>query len=264
MGNDLYIKGKSNTLPSLVMLHGLFGSLSNFEPIIPFITKETDVWVPEIPLYQTNMGNNPIHDLSQWLDEWLMEKELDSVILVGNSLGGQIALDYARKSNSNLKGLVLVGSSGLMPSEFGDTRPRRYDREYIETKTAEVFYTLPVQPSMVDEIYAILADRSQLSQLVRLAKASKNTLMDAYLTQIQIPSLIIWGDNDQITPPEIAFKFESLLPNAQLRWISDCGHVPMMEQPQAFASLLNDFIHGDFFNSPNGVFESSDDFKSIL
>lgn len=242
------------------MLHGLFGSLSNFEPIIPMITKEVDLWIPEIPLYRPSNGDNAIHDLTQWLDQWLSEKELDSVVLVGNSLGGHIALDYARQFKKNLKGLVLVGSSGLTSTEFGDTRPRRYDREYIRSKTREVFHTLPVQETMVEDIYSILADRNQLTQLVRLAKASKQTLMDEFLTQIHVPSLIVWGDNDKITPPEVAFRFQSLLPNSRLSWIADCGHVPMMEQPQAFATLLNEFILSDTFVTQSEIVESYDKF----
>lgn len=255
MGNDIRIKGNSDALPAVVMLHGLFGSLSNFEPIIPLLTKEVDLWIPEIPLYQTFSGDNAIHNLSVWLDQWLLDRELESVILVGNSLGGHIALDYARKAPYQLKGLVLVGSSGLLPTEFGDSRPRRYDRDYIREKASEVFHNLPVMESMVDEIFNILANRSQLAQLVRLARASKETMMDEHLAHITVPSLIVWGDNDQITPKEVAIKFESLLPNAQLRWIDECGHVPMMEQPQAFANILNEFILSDVFVAQNELFE---------
>lgn len=262
-GKDIHLKGSSGKLPALVMLHGLFGSLSNFEPIIPLITREVDLWIPEIPLYESTNGENAIHDLTKWLEQWLEENQLQSVVLVGNSLGGHIALDYARQGKNKLKGLVLVGSSGLLPTEFGDTRPRRYDRDYIRSKTSEVFYTLPVQETMVDDIHTILSNRTQLIQLVRLARASKYTLMDDFLPQIKIPSMIIWGDQDRITPPEVAFKFESLLPNSRLAWISDCGHVPMMEQPEAFARILNEFILSDVFDSQHKVVESFGNFQTI-
>jgi 2-hydroxy-6-oxonona-2,4-dienedioate hydrolase len=264
MGNDIHIKARSGKLPTIVMLHGLFGSLSNFEPIIPLITDEADIWIPDLPLYDLNGGDNAIHTLTKWLEEWLQEKNLQSVVLVGNSLGGHIALDYARNNPNNLKGLVLVGSSGLMPNEFGDSRPRRYDRDYISAKASEVFHALPVQQQMVDEIFNILANRSKLAQLVRLAKASKNTMMDEFLGKLQLPTLIIWGKNDRITPPEVAVRFQSLLPNSQLRWIHECGHVPMMEQPEIFAEILNEFILSDLFMSPDECLEITNDFQSAI
>ena len=63
---------------------------------------------------------------------------------------------------------------------------------------------------------------------------------------MKMPSCLIWGRNDTITPPEVAEEFKQLLPHATLHWIDQCGHAPMMEHPQQFNQLLDAWLkeHG--------------------
>jgi len=236
--------GTDPSIPSVIMLHGLFGKLTNFEPVIPHIAPQLDVWVPELPLYTQTEGTDSIEGLSRWLDQWLQLNGIGSVVLLGNSLGGHIALDSAIRGNDAIRGLVLVGSSGLFDSGFGDSIPRRFDREYIHDKASEAFYSYDVDDEMVEEIHDVITNRSLLGKLVRLARSARQANTEPQLSQIDVPTCIIWGENDRITPPTVAHKFHTLIAESELKWIPDCGHVPMMEQPKAFAQILNDFMLG--------------------
>jgi 2-hydroxy-6-oxonona-2,4-dienedioate hydrolase len=247
--------GSDPSLPSVVMLHGLFGKLTNFEPVIPFLLPQLDIWVPELPLYTQTEGTDSIEGLSRWLNQWLHLNGIETAVLLGNSLGGHIALDSVLRGNSSIKGLVLVGSSGLFDAGFGDSIPRRFDREYIHDKASEAFHTFDVDDDMVEEIQDVITNRSLLGKLVRLARSARHANTEPLLSQIDVPTCIIWGENDRITPPSVAHKFHSLIADSELKWIPNCGHVPMMEQPKAFAQILNDFILS--FNQPSFIFNDS-------
>jgi len=236
--------GTDPSLPSVVMLHGLFGKLTNFEPVFPYIAPELDIWVPELPLYTQMEGTDSIEGLSSWLEHWLRSNGIGPVVLLGNSLGGHIALDCAIQGKVAIDGLVLVGSSGLFDTGFGDSIPRRFDREYIHHKASEAFHSYNVDDEMVEEIHDVITNRSLLGKLVRLARSARQANTEPQLSQIDVPTCIIWGENDRITTPPVAHKFHSLIAESELKWISDCGHVPMMEQPKVFAHILNDFIVG--------------------
>lgn len=234
--------GSDPSLPSIVMLHGLFGKLTNFEPVLPHILPQIDVWVPELPLYSDHVGTDSVAGLSQWLSGWLDQMGIESAVLLGNSLGGHVALDCAIRGEDRVQGLILVGSSGLFDTGFGDSVPRRFDRDYIRKKASEAFHRYEVDDDMVEEIHGVITNRLLLGKLVRLARSARQANTEPMLPHISLATCIIWGENDRITPPQVARKFHDLIPGSELKWIPECGHVPMMEQPKHFASILNEFI----------------------
>jgi pimeloyl-ACP methyl ester carboxylesterase len=75
-----------------------------------------------------------------------------------------------------------------------------------------------------------------------MAKSAIRHNMAKELKHIQIPVCLIWGKNDVVTPPDVAVEFNRLLPNAELNWIEQCGHAPMMERPELFNEHLNRFL----------------------
>lgn len=234
---------KRSDQPVLVLLHGMFGGLSNFESLIDHLQDRYTLFVPEIPLYELKNKQLSISFLSSWLKKVLTEHGWDQVILIGNSMGGHIALDFALKYPKRAEALVLAGSSGLFENEFGDSVPRRGDREYIRERAELTFYDPEVvTESLVDEIMEVVNQKKKLIKLLRLARATHTYNMESLLSEIEHPTLLVWGEDDQITPPEVAYTFERKLPDATLRWISECGHAPMMERPNAFMDELQDFL----------------------
>lgn len=239
----ILVKGDDPGLMPLVLLHGMFGGLSNFDRLIGLLHGKRSIIVPEMPLYNSWNKALTVQSLSDWVFEKVIHNlQLEKVILLGNSLGGHIALDLALKHPLKTGGLILTGSSGLFEQGFGYSRPRRYDRNYIRDRASMTFYDNKVDESIIDEIQQILKSRRKLSKLLKIARSAREYNMESVLGKIQQPILLVWGRNDVITPPDVAVNFLRRLPNARLEWIDKCGHAPMMERPEEFVPYLSDFL----------------------
>ena len=79
-------------------------------------------------------------------------------------------------------------------------------------------------------------------KIIALAKSAIRNNLGEELGQIQVPTLLIWGKNDNVTPPFVAEEFHKLIPNSELAFIDKCGHAPMMEVPNAFNDILEKFL----------------------
>jgi pimeloyl-ACP methyl ester carboxylesterase len=231
-------RGSENSIP-LVLLHGLFGGLSNYDALMERLTNH-DIYVPAIPIYEVDAPS--IRKLSDWLHTFISFLDIDRLVLLGNSMGGHLALDYTIQYPGNIRGVVLTGSSGLQEKSFGSTCPRRHDREYIRRQASQTFYHDLVDESLLDDIMQVITNPSKLRNILALARNTHEYTMEKFLAEIAHDVLLIWGQNDQITPPSVARQFHQKLPNAQLRWIDKCGHAPMMEHPDTFALFLNEFL----------------------
>jgi len=95
---------------------------------------------------------------------------------------------------------------------------------------------------LVDEVFEITKNRVKVIKIIALAKSAIRNNLGEELNQIQIPTLLIWGKNDTVTPPFVAEEFHKLIPNSQLHFIDKCGHAPMMEVPGEFNDLLFTFL----------------------
>lgn len=226
---------------SIVFLHGLFGGLSNFEACISFISGDFDCFVPELPLYTTDK-KSPLISLTEWLVEYI-ESHFPSqkVHLVGNSLGGQLAIMLALKIPDHIASITLTGSAGLGEKEFQTSFPKRFCADFIREKAAETFFDHHVDEELVAHISEIVKDRDKLLRLIRLAKDSFSVNLISEFPKIEAPVHLIWGYHDKITPLSQADIFQQKL-NASLDIISDCGHAPMMEKPLQFAESLTFFL----------------------
>ena len=140
-------------------------------------------------------------------------------------------------------GLVITGSSGLYESAMGDSYPRRGDYDYIQKKAEAVFYDPKIATKeIVDEVYSMANDRIKLIKTLTIAKSAIRHNMAKDLPKMHVPTCIIWGKNDKVTPPEVAEEFHNLLPNSALYWIDHCGHAAMMEHPDEFNQLMHNWL----------------------
>jgi len=224
----------------VVILHGLMGGLSNFEGVINFFpNKGYKILVPELPVYELPLINSSVKSLADFLDDFLNFKKLKDVILLGNSLGGHVALLYAKCHPDIVKGLIITGSSGLYENAMGDGYPKRGDYDYIKAKSEEVFYDPKVATKkIVDEVFKSVNDRNKLIRTLAIAKSAIRHNMAKDLPKMKTRTAIIWGAQDGVTPPNVAEEFNSLLPNSDLYWIDKCGHAPMMEHPDRFNEIM--------------------------
>lgn len=95
---------------------------------------------------------------------------------------------------------------------------------------------------LVDEVFEITNNRLKVIKIIALAKSAIRNNLGEELNRISIPVLLIWGKNDNVTPPFVAEEFKKLLPNSELHFIDHCGHAPMMEVPEEFNKILLNFL----------------------
>lgn len=227
----------------LILLHGLFGALSNFSELIERCRPHYKVVVPMLPLLEMDLLHTSVGGLQKFVHKFIEYFDYKDVHLLGNSLGGHVALLYVLKHPQRIKSLILTGSSGLFENGMGDTYPKRGDYEYIKNKTQITFYDPAVATKeLVDEVFETVNNRMKVIRILALAKSAIRNNLGEELNMIQKPTLLIWGNNDTITPPFVGREFQRLIPNSELHFINECGHAPMMERPAEFSEILHKFI----------------------
>ena len=245
MANQLKKEGKFNYLEvgegtPIIILHGLMGGLSNFDGVTDFFpAKGYKVLIPELPIYKMSVLKTNVKNFAKYVKDFIDHKGYDEVILLGNSLGGHIGLLCTKLYPEKIKALVITGSSGLYESAMGESYPKRGDRDYIQKKAENVFYDPKVATKeIVDDVYEAVNDRNKLIRTLAIAKSAIRHNMAKDLPNMETPTCIIWGKNDNVTPPQVADEFHELLPDSSLFWIDKCGHAAMMEHPHTFNKLL--------------------------
>ena len=223
------------------------GGLGNFKEFLEnFPNLNYRVIMPELPIYSSSLIDTNVKFFAKYINKFINFLNLDNVILVGNSLGGHVALVHAKLFPEQTKALVLTGSSGLYENSMGDTYPRRGDYEFIKKKTQDVFYSPDVATKeVVDEVFEAVNDRKKVLKILAVAKSAIRHNMAKDLPNIHTPTALIWGRNDNVTPPDVANEFDKLLPSSKLFWFDKCGHAPMMEHPKKF----NDVVHEWFIEN---------------
>ncbi len=227
----------------LILLHGLFGALSNFSDLIEKFRHTHKVVVPLLPLFDLDLLHTSVKGLAKYVQQFIDHKGYNQIHLLGNSLGGHVGLVYILSHPEKIKTLTLTGSSGLFENAMGDSYPKRGDYEYIKAKTAATFYDPAVATKeLVDEVFEITNSRIKVIKIIALAKSAIRNNLGEELGQIKVPTLLIWGKNDNVTPPFVAEEFHKLIPNSELAFIDKCGHAPMMEVPNEFNDILEKFL----------------------
>ncbi|MBC8054453.1 MAG: alpha/beta hydrolase [Sphingobacteriaceae bacterium] len=227
----------------LLLLHGLFGALSNWEDVTDTFKSQYKVIIPLLPIYELPLLTTGVTSLSKFLYKFVKFKKLKNITLLGNSLGGHVGLIFTISHPEYVRALVLTGSSGLYENSFGGTFPRRESYDFIKEKVAITFYDPAfATKELVDEVFTTVNDRGRVIRILAMAKSAIRHNMSKDLYKITIPVCLIWGKNDTVTPPDVAKEFHNILPNSELNWIDKCGHAPMMEQPEEFNAYLKKFL----------------------
>lgn len=229
---------------ALVLLHGLFGALSNWESVVNKFKSQYRVIIPLLPIYEMPIRQAGLEGLVEHLERFVKMKGLKNMRLMGNSLGGHIGLIYTLSHPEDISALILTGSSGLFENSMGGSFPRRGSYDYIRERVEYTFYDpKTVTEEYVQEVFDTTKSIPKCMRIVAIAKSAQRHNMSKEVPNIKVPTLLIWGLNDTITPPMVAHEFARLIPNTKLRFIDKCCHAPMMEHPDRFNDLLDEFLN---------------------
>ena len=249
---------RSKRLP-VVLLHGMLGDLSNWGATVEGLAAQgRRVLVPVLPVYELSLRQTSIHGLVEHVRRFTAALQLGPVVLGGNSLGGQVALFYVLEHPDEVAALILSGASGIYERRMGNSTMKRQDPEYIRERAAVTFFDpVHVTDELVGEMYALMNDRPRAVRLIKMARSSKESTVTGRLSSIERPTLLVWGRNDEITPPDVAEQFATRLPDARLHFIDRCGHAPMLERPEPFNTLVLGFLDEIIQAAPVPSSESS-------
>jgi pimeloyl-ACP methyl ester carboxylesterase len=223
----------------LLFLHGASGAPA----ILPFMEKlaqRFDVLVPEHPGYgQTAEPEwlENIHDVAYFYLDFLKQLNLRNVTLVGNSMGGWIAMEIAVRDTSRLKSLVLVSPAGIaapgvQPADIFLMPPEDVVRNlFVDQKLAEARLAQP------EDIDVSLKNRHTTARLGWEPRLH-DPFLPKWLHRIDVPVKIIWGREDRILPVAFADEFKRLMPKAQIHIVDNAGHLPHAEKPDQFVDLV--------------------------
>ncbi len=232
--------------PNLLLLHGLFGALSNWDIVIKEFKQNFRIFIPMLPIYDLPFRQIGLDALVDHLEGFVDMKKLDNLILMGNSLGGHVALIYTLRCQDKVKKLILTGSSGLFENAMGGSFPKRGSYEYVKERAEYTFYNpKSITEEYIQEIFETTKSIAKCLNIVAIAKSAQRHNMANELPGIRVPTLLVWGLNDTITPPMVAHDFNRLIPNSTLKFIDKCCHAPMMEQPEKFNKILAEFLEED-------------------
>ena len=230
--------------PVLMLLHGLMGALSNFDGIIKGFGNNYNVVVPLLPIFELPIRKVSVTGFVSYVERFVVHKGYNDINILGNSLGGHVALLYVLSNQDRIKSMTLTGSSGLFESAMGSTFPKRGNYEYIKQKTEDTFYDPAVATKeLVDEVFNMVNDNGKVIRILATAKSAIRHNVGEELDKIKVPTLIIWGKEDKVTPYFVGEKFNELIINSKLVGVEQCGHAPMMERSDVFNQHLADFLN---------------------
>ena len=227
--------------PPLVFLHGA-GGAHNWMPYMDRLAEHYSVTIPSHPGWgrsDTPDWLDGMGDLAYFYLDFLQTLDADKVHLVGNSLGGWLALEIAVRSTAQVETLTLVSAAGIhvegVPKGdifLWDDDERVYNTFY-DPKFAEA--RLAKQPSEEDSDISL---KNHFST-AKMAWHPRfyNPELQKWLHRIDVPTLILWGDSDKIFPPAYGEAMQKLIPGSSLTIVPECGHLPQQEK-------LDDFIAG--------------------
>ena len=247
MRQDLSEGTGASDYPPMVLLHGIFGKPEDWVECERYFDRSCEVFAPRLPMDAANRAQRNLEHVVGHVMDFFDRAGIDRAVLGGNSLGGHIALHIALRYPLRVAGLILAGSSGLFERGYTRNVPHRPDTTWLKMKMRDIFFDEAlITETLVEEIRESLADRRRIAGYVRMAASAKRDNLRDVLYQIRAPVLLVWGANDNITPPSVAYEFKERLPLAELEFIDECGHAPTLEKPHEFNRIVERFLQRHF------------------
>lgn len=208
--------------PPVVLVHGLTASTDWWGRTVASLDDAYDVHVVRLPGYR-------YRDAAAWLGDWLRQEGLEGATVVGHSMGGTVALALAAERPEIVGRLALIAPAGIFATES-----RRS-------------YVLPIARSIgrsPHRLAMMVRDAFRVGP-IRLWQVGSDLLASDIaetLHRIRVPTLIVWGADDRLLPPTLGGVFSAEIPDARFVVLDRCGHVPMLEAPDALDAALRRFL----------------------
>jgi pimeloyl-ACP methyl ester carboxylesterase len=227
----------------VILLHGLMGQMQHWDAVLERLERGCRAIALDLPIFHRALREPSLDALARHVVDFMDALDIPRAVVGGNSLGGHVALRLALEHGDRVGGLVLAGSSGLFERRFSSGVPHRPDRAWVRAKMEDVFFDRAlVTDGWVDEAHRVVTTPASALRVLRFARDARRDNLESRLGSVLAPTLLVWGRDDRITPPEVGRRFRELIRGAQLHWLDRCGHAPMLERPEAFAALVAEWL----------------------
>lgn len=235
------IREVGNGVP-VVFLHGLVGLNEHWDAVVERVHHKMRCTLFELPLLRLRGEHCSIQGVAALTKRFLSEHSTEPCVLVGNSFGGHVAVRVALDRPDLVRGLVLAGSSGIIEKSLVSDVQIRPSRDWLRRKIGELFYDQSkMREADLERAHRELSDRGGARAMVKLSRSARRDHLGSRMREISAPTLLIWGREDIVTPPEAAEQFAELISDSRLVWFDTCGHAPMIEKPELFADAMLEF-----------------------
>lgn len=242
-GSSRFRWSERGTGEPVLLMHGLLGEMAHWAASLEALAGCCRPMALTLPIFEPWLAETSPMELSACVRTFLDSQGISQAVIGGNSLGDHVALELALAYPDRVSGLILTGSSGLFERSFTQGVPHRPDSRWVREKMQEIFFDpAMVTAEWVESVQRLLSARDSVLRLLQTARATKRRNIEAHLPAIRVPTCLIWGEDDRITPLEVAWRFHALIPRSNLFLLPRCGHAPMLEQPEAFNTILADWL----------------------
>lgn len=242
---------------TLVMIHGFGANKDNWVRMASHLKDSYNLVMLDLPGH--GESSKPmdrtygLEDQVAYVDTVLVKLGIGKAILSGNSMGGAISALYAARHPDKVEALVLFDPAGIHDVESEFSKALKAGHNPLIARNAEEFedlidFAMEQPPFLPWPITEVLAERSVADQAIKehifdnLRNPATPLDFKAALSQIQAPTLVVWGEQDRVIAVGNAEPFAALIPKGSTRILADIGHVPMLEDPSGSAELTNRFI----------------------
>ncbi len=253
---NLYCEYLLNDKPPIFLIHGFASSSYTFRRLIPLLQKQFSVIAVDLPGFgKSEKSTTFVYSFQNYANlllDCINKFGISNIDIVAHSMGGQIALNMARIIPKKINKLILLCSSGYLKRSkklliYSSYLPffERFVHYYIGRKEVkdylkDVFFNQSlINDQLINEFARPLTEKGFYKALIRLLRHREGDLLPQQLQQIQIPTLLIWGEEDQVVPIQIGYRLAQDLPNAQLITYEKTGHLITEERPEGvFENIL--------------------------
>ena len=250
-GNTIRYVEEGISEENLLLIHGLGASAERWEHVIPQFAKNYRVLVPD--LIGFGLSDKPLVDyttdyLSVFIKKFLKKLNIDSVSIIGSSLGGQIGAEFTYQNNSMVKKLVLISPSGIMKHSTPALDAYVMAALYPSDSSASNAFQIMSGSKNIDKktikgfVQRMKLPNAKMAFMSTLLGLKDAEIISEKLVSIKSPTLIIWGENDPIIPIKYAQSFVSEIDDCRFVKMENCGHTPYVESPDKFYKIVSDFL----------------------
>ena len=227
----------------VVLLHGLMGGMHDWDLVLDVLGEGTRALAPGLPMFDPALADVSIAGLARWTLGFLDALGLERVVLGGHALGGQVAVTAASIAPARVSALILSGAWGLGERSFVRRPFPRLGRARLRERMEEVFFDRGlVTAAGVEAVHRSVREPAVARRLVRIAGAGRRDRLDGRLGTLRVPTLLLWGREDRVTPLDVALRFKAAIHGATLIVLRDCGHATMIERPEPFGLIASAWL----------------------